>query len=98
MSKHRSVIRIARLGRLASDLRRIRLAVECLEDRLVPSWGGVPPSTIGVPGGALGVSLDTAGDATGTAAITSNEVDYYTFVAPTTGAYRMSATTPSSNV
>ena len=52
-----------------------RLRVETLEDRTVPSWGGIPPATVAVPTSFTGVTLNGSGDATGTAAITANEVD-----------------------
>ncbi|MBY0459501.1 MAG: hypothetical protein K2V38_19435, partial [Gemmataceae bacterium] len=58
-----------------------RLAIENLEDRLTPSWGSVPPSLVAVPTNAVAVALNTAGDATGGAAITANETDWYTFTA-----------------
>jgi hypothetical protein len=72
--------------------------VELLETRLALSWAGVPPSTIAVPSNALAVTLNNAGDATGNATIATTEVDYYRFTAPVTGSYRLSATTPTSNL
>lgn len=77
---------------------RRRLELEPLEDRLVLSWTGVPPITITPPTSAVAVTLDTQGDAQGAAAITANENDFYTFVAPTTGSYVLSALTPSSSL
>lgn len=62
------------------------------------SWGGVPPATISVPNRAVAVTLNAAGDAQGTAAITRNEVDYYSFVAPRAGEYRFVAQTPTSTL
>jgi len=77
---------------------RCRLTVEVLEDRLALSWGSVPPATVTPPTGALAVSLNSQGDAQGTAAITNNEIDWYTYVVPTTGSYRLAALTPTSDV
>src|SRR3954471_17160372 len=75
-----------------------RLAIEGLEDRLVLTWAGVPPAFITPPASAIGVTLNSQHDATGTAAVATTEVDYYKFTAPTTGAYVLSATTPASSV
>lgn len=76
----------------------VKPALEILEDRLTPSWFGAPPEFIAPPSNAVRVSLNANGDATGTASITQNEEDFYTFVAPTTGLYRLAVTTPSSNL
>src|SRR5262245_39438643 len=73
------------------------LQLEALEDRLVPSWTGVPPSAIVPSAGAVAVSLSGTA-AEGDAAVTANEVDYYTFLAPTSGTYTLSATTPASGL
>ncbi len=81
-----------------------RLLLEALEDRVVPSWAGVPPRVMPRGGlirpaeAAVAVTLDAQHDAQGTAAITANEVDYYSFVAPVSGTYRLSALTPSSSL
>lgn len=77
--------------------RRVQLEIEALEERIVPSWAGVPPTQITPPTSSVSVSLNRQGDATGNAAITNNEVDYYSFTAATTGAYRLSATTPTTS-
>jgi hypothetical protein len=74
-----------------------RLRLEALEDRVVPSWAGVPPRAI-TPPAAVAVTLDPQHDAQGNAAITANEVDSYSFVAPVTGSYRLSALTPPSSL
>src|SRR5688500_12683048 len=87
----------ARRSRRTGALHSKRLDIEALEERTVPSWTGVPPASI-VPPLAAGVSLNSLGDAQGSAAISFNEVDYYTFIAPASGSYRLSATTPTSNV
>lgn len=79
-------------------IRYCRLEVEQLEDRLVPSWAGTPPSLISVPASSVAVTLNSAGDAQGSASVASTEVDYYTFVAPRAGSYFISALTPSSNL
>src|SRR5262245_11247795 len=79
----------------ATDKTRTRLGVERLDDRLVPSWGSVPPSALPLPAGAPPVTLTSAGDAAGTAAITSNEIDWYTFTTAG-GSFAVSASTPTS--
>ncbi len=48
-----------------------RLRVETLEDRTVPSWGGIPPATVAVPTSFTGVTLNGSGDATGTATLSA---------------------------
>ncbi len=68
-----------------------------LEDRVTPSWGGVPPSAITLPTNPVVVALNASGDASGQAAITNNEVDWYR-VAVTAGTSTFSATTPTSNL
>lgn len=72
---------------------RRRLSVETLEDRLVPSWAATPPAAITPPTSPTVVSLDYQGDASGDGWITS-EIDYYRFVAPASGTYRFSTSTP----
>jgi subtilisin family serine protease len=81
-----------------SQVRGVRLFGESLEARWTPAWGGVPPALISVPGGSVGVTLNSQGDATGAAAITASEVDYYSFTAAASGTYRIASTTPSSNL
>lgn len=95
------VRRVLRSSRHDSQERRTgrsRPVLEPLEDRLALSWAGVPPSAITPPSNAVAVTLNTQADAQGSAAITANENDYYTFVAPRSGTYRLSATTPISSV
>lgn len=75
-----------------------RPSLEILEDRVVPSWAGVPPASIIPPSSAVGVTLNSSGDAQGNASIASTEVDYYTFVAPVSGTYVIEAITPASNL
>jgi hypothetical protein len=75
-----------------------KASVEALEDRLVLTWSGIPPATIQPPASSVAVTLDAQADATGTAYIASSEVDYYRLTAPTSGAYHITATTPSSNL
>ncbi len=38
------------------------LRFETLEDRLTPSWGGVPPSEVALPTGLADVALNATGD------------------------------------
>jgi len=78
--------------------RFLKPSLEILEDRVTPSWFGAPPELIAPPTTAVRVSLNAAGDATGTASITRNEEDFFTFVAPTDGAYRIAVSTPRSNL
>jgi hypothetical protein len=75
-----------------------RLEVESLEERLVMSWGSVPPSAIRPPTAPGQVLLNERGDAQATASIARNEVDYYSLTAPRTGSYRIAASTPGSNL
>src|SRR5262249_2575324 len=62
-----------------------RLLFELLEDRLTPSWAGVPPSSVTPPASFTAVTLDSNGDASGPAAITTNEVDWYKVTVPAGG-------------
>jgi hypothetical protein len=75
-----------------------RPSPEALEGRVVLSWAGTPPPAVAPPPAAVAVALNAQGDASGTAAISSGEVDYYALVAPTTGSYRITARTPTSNL
>jgi hypothetical protein len=77
--------------------RRTRLMVDHLEERTVMSWT-VPPSLIPIPSNALPVTLNGANDASGNAAITAGEVDFYVFVAPSSDSYVLAARTPTSNL
>ena len=74
-----------------------RLRLTALEDRVTPSWGGLPPSAVALPAGPVAVTLNTLGEATGAAAITANEVDWYRVTVAAGGA-TFSATTPTSNL
>ena len=87
-----------RARRTSPTCRPVRPRLEALEDRLALSWFGVPPSTIAPPTGAVSVTLNAQGDASGNASIAANEDDYYSFVAPTSGPYRINSLTPSSNL
>src|SRR4051812_19769992 len=89
---------VRRLAQAVRGRRASRPQLESLEDRLVLSWYGAPPAAIAPPANAVAVTLNAQGDASGAAAITANENDYYAFTAPTTGSYRINATTPSSGL
>jgi hypothetical protein len=80
-----------------SAARRVpsRLGVHQLEDRLTPSWSSTPPAAVTPPTGVTAATLNSAGDASGPAAITANEVDWYKFTG-TAGAYTISATGTTS--
>lgn len=78
--------------------REARPTFDFLEDRQVLSWSGVPPFFIPPPGNAVPVALDSQNDAQGTAAVSANENDFYSFTAPVTGTYVITATTPNSNL
>jgi hypothetical protein len=67
--------------------RRRRLTVEQMEDRVVPSWGGVPPTIVPVPTGAMQVYLNGYGQGSGSADIAADEVDWYKLIAPASGSY-----------
>lgn len=78
---------------------RLKLSVNSLEERLMPSWGSTPPATVTAPTSNVAqVSLDTNGDATGNASVATTETDWYKFTATTGGTYVIDATTPSSNL
>src|SRR4051812_6525345 len=93
-----AMARSLRARRPSPPRRPLRPGLESLEARLALSWSGVPPTAISPPTAAVALTLNSQGDATGSAAITANEVDYYSFVAPSAGAYRISATTPASSL
>jgi hypothetical protein len=76
---------------------RPRLAVERLEDRVTPSWGGVPPSLVAVPMSAVAVALNSGGDAIGSAAVSTGEVDWYRFTTAA-GGITIAARTPYSSL
>ncbi len=73
-----------------------KFRVEQLEDRITPSWGGIPPSAISIPASRL-LTLNSLGNANTTAeAITNNEVDWFRFTVA--GATTIATTTPNSNL
>lgn len=74
-----------------------RLRIESLEPRLALTWAGVPPISITPPSAAT-VTLNSQGDASGSASIATTEVDYYSFTATSTGSYALAASTPSSSL
>ena len=83
----------------ATIFKRRRICTfETLEPRLALTWAGVPPVVISPPTSAVSVTLNAQNDASGTASIATTEVDYYSFVATASGAYTISATTPTSSV
>lgn len=79
--------------------RRPKLKFDVLEERALPSWAGTPPTIIAPPDTAGKVAITSSKPVKfASAAITKNEVDYFTFVAPTTGSYNFEATTPKSDM
>ncbi len=84
--------------RLAGRSQFAKLRVEQLETRVTPSWTGIPPTNVPLPQGAFAITFNSQNDGTGTGLISSNEVDYFTFVAPVTGSYQVSTLTPLSNM
>src|SRR5437763_1791186 len=81
-----------------SIVRRTRLSLEHLEDRLTTSWAGAPPVQV-TPSAPVGVMLsnhDT--DASGVNVTVGGEVNYYSFTTPTSGPYTFQAWTPNSNM
>ncbi len=82
----------ARSLRSASPLR-----FETLEDRVTPSWGGLPPSSVALPTGPVNVALNATGDAKLPGAIATTEVNWYRFTAAA-GDSVFKATTPRSNL
>lgn len=59
-----------------------RMSFEQLEDRLTPSWAGVPPAVITPPTAFTTVVLNSNGDTSGMASITADEVDWYRVTIP----------------
>jgi hypothetical protein len=88
--------RVGKGGRPVAHHRRVN--IEQLEERLALTWNnGIPPGVIAIPKTPTFVALKN-NDATGKAAITTTEIDYYTFVATATGAYIISTGTPTSDL
>ncbi len=77
---------------------KTRLLLETLEERTLLSWSSIPPSLISPPASFVPIGLNAQSDAQGIAAITANENDFYSFVAPASGSYSFNASTPSSNL
>lgn len=75
-----------------------RLRGELLEDRLALSWLGVPPARITSISPPTHVTFNAQHDAHGSASIRGSESDYYSFVAPASGSYRIAAQTPYSTL
>ena len=79
--------------------RRPKLKFDVLEERALPSWAGTPPTIIAPPDTAGKVAITSSKPVKfANASITKNEVDFFTFVAPTTGSYNFEATTPKSDM
>ncbi|HZZ29027.1 MAG TPA: kelch repeat-containing protein [Pirellulales bacterium] len=97
MTKRKHVRRWASENR-GANLRPRRTYFESLEDRRVLTWVAAPPATIAVPKVFTAVKLNASSSATGNAAISNSEIDYYSFTAGISGNYVVSATTPSSNL
>lgn len=89
---------VSRARRPKPSRRPARPRFEALEARLVLSWSSVPPPAVNPPSTAVAVTLNSQGDASGDATIAANEVDYYNFIAPVGGSYRIAATTPASGM
>jgi hypothetical protein len=81
----------------ARSTRTANLNVEALEDRLALSWGSLPPASVAV-GTRVNASFDSNRIAWGQAAITRNEVDFYSFIAPVSGSYKFSAWNPNDTL
>lgn len=79
------------LLRSKNSIRHRRAQIERLEARWTPAWASVPPATLPALVSTGTVTLNSGSDASGGGAITSGEVDYYSFTARTTGTYRLSA-------
>src|SRR5262245_46966664 len=88
--------KLRKRGRIAL-VRNRHTGHETLKARLALTWSGIPPASIVLPAKPTFVTL-AASDATGSAAITSTEIDYYTFAATRTGTYIISTATPASNL
>src|SRR5262245_22986531 len=74
--------------------RTFRPHLETLEDRLTPSWAGVPPSWIYLPSSPLSVTLNSQGDAGGPGTNYYGENDYVRFRPTVSGSYVFRASTP----
>jgi hypothetical protein len=78
---------------------RVRLNLEYLEERLTPSWGSTPPSTLtSLPTSYTSITQNSSGDVTGNASIASTEIDWYRFTAVASGSATFEALTPSSSL
>lgn len=78
--------------------RRQCSSIEQLESRWTPAWAAVPPLQVTTPSNAVPAVVNNINDAQGTAAITSNEVDFYSLVPSVSGTYRISTTTSNSDL
>ncbi|MCI0463933.1 MAG: hypothetical protein L0Z62_43925, partial [Gemmataceae bacterium] len=85
-------------ARLSKPRRARTLQVERLEERLTPSWTSMPPATITPPTSFVPAILNSQGDATGSAAITGTEIDWYRFTSALAGSYVFQVTTLTSTV
>lgn len=74
------------------------MQVETLESRWTPAWAGVPPATVSLIPNPVSVTFNANNDRSATAAIATSEIDWYSFIAPVSGSYNLSAITPSSNL
>lgn len=79
-----------------ASARAFQPLLEPLEDRLTPSWSGAPPALVTLPQSAPQVALNPYGDASGSARISSNEVDWYRLAAPVSGTYEIHTDAPAS--
>lgn len=82
----------------STGIRRTQLACETLEERLNLSWASVPPATLKPPASAAAIVQNQFGDANGVDGIDANEVDWYQFIAISSGAAIFKATTPGSDL
>src|SRR5262249_9043252 len=78
---------------------RVSLRLEYLEDRVTPSWAGIPPAQITPPSGALVVALDSqTGDAGGTGYNYYGENDFVRFTTTVAGPYIFTASASFSRM
>jgi hypothetical protein len=83
--------------RLRRNVRPSGFRLEMLEDRVTPSWGQLAPTSVTAPTSFTSVSVNSFGVASGSADISSNEVDWYQVLAPATGPYQFTAGNSATN-
>ncbi|MFO0845086.1 MAG: leishmanolysin-related zinc metalloendopeptidase [Gemmataceae bacterium] len=86
-------------GGARPDARRFRPSLERLEDRLAPAWASLPPARVApTPQETVNVALTFQGFGALPGGNFQGGSTFVRFVAPRSGVYGFTATTPGSNV